>query len=50
MFVFTALNLFGIKWMARTNTVAMYWKILVPFAVIYLVVGVVVYGPLQEAA
>ena len=25
-------------------------KILVPFAVIYLVVGVVLYGPLQEAA
>ena len=25
-------------------------KILVPFAVIYLVVGIVLYGPLQEAA
>jgi amino acid transporter len=37
MFVFTALNLFGIKWMARTNSVAMVWKILVPFmTVIFL--------------
>ena len=25
-------------------------KILVPFAVVYLIVGVVLYGPLQEAA
>jgi ABC-type transport system involved in cytochrome c biogenesis permease component len=25
-------------------------KILVPFAVIYLIVGIVLYGPLQEAA
>jgi len=37
MFIFTALNLFGIKWMARTNTVAMYWKILVPFATVILI-------------
>jgi amino acid transporter len=37
MFVFTALNLFGIKWMARTNTVAMYWKILVPFATVIII-------------
>lgn len=37
MFVFTALNLFGIRWMARTNTVAMYWKILVPFATVILI-------------
>ncbi|HEX2821776.1 MAG TPA: APC family permease [Streptosporangiaceae bacterium] len=37
MFLFTALNLFGIKWMARTNSVAMVWKILVPFmTVIFL--------------
>jgi amino acid transporter len=39
MFVFTALNLFGIKWMARTNTVAMYWKILVPFATVILIMS-----------
>jgi heme exporter protein B len=25
-------------------------KILVPFAVVYLVVGIVLYGPLQEAS
>jgi amino acid transporter len=39
MFVFTALNLFGIRWMARTNTVAMYWKILVPFATVILIMS-----------
>jgi amino acid transporter len=37
MFVFTALNLFGIKWMARTNTVAMYWKILIPILTIIFI-------------
>jgi amino acid transporter len=37
MFLFTALNLFGIKWMARTNSVAMYWKILVPVATVILI-------------
>jgi hypothetical protein len=25
-------------------------RILIPFAVIYLVIGIVLYGPLQEAA
>jgi amino acid transporter len=44
MFVFTALNLFGIKWMARTNTVAMYWKILVPFATVILIMTKVFHG------
>jgi len=37
MFIFTALNLFGIKWMARTNTVAMIWKILVPIMTIVFI-------------
>jgi len=37
MFIFTALNLFGIKWMARTNTVAMVWKILVPIITIIFI-------------
>ncbi len=37
MFIFTALNLFGIKWMARTNTVAMIWKILVPIITIIFI-------------
>ncbi len=37
MFIFTALNLFGIKWMARTNTVAMIWKILVPVITIIFI-------------
>src|SRR5580704_8805121 len=44
MFVFTALNLFGIKWMARTNTVAMYWKILVPFMTIIFIMAKVFHG------
>src|SRR5579871_5233085 len=39
MFVFTALNLFGIKWMARTNTVAMYWKILIPILTIVFIMS-----------
>ncbi len=39
MFVFTALNLFGIKWMARTNTVAMYWKIAVPVLTIIVIMS-----------
>ncbi len=39
MFLFTALNLFGIRWMARTNTVAMYWKILVPVGTIILIIS-----------
>ena len=39
MFIFTALNLFGIKWMARTNTVAMYWKILVPILTIIFIMA-----------
>jgi len=37
MFVFTALNLLGIKWMARTNTVATWWKIFVPLLTIVLI-------------
>ncbi len=44
MFLFTALNLFGIKWMARTNTVAMYWKILVPVMTIIFIMAKVFHG------
>jgi amino acid transporter len=39
MFLFTALNLFGIKWMARTNSIAMVWKILVPFMTVILLMA-----------
>jgi amino acid transporter len=39
MFLFTALNLFGIKWMARTNSIAMIWKILVPFMTIIFIMA-----------
>jgi amino acid transporter len=44
MFVFTALNLFGIKWMARTNTVAMYWKIAIPILTIIFIMAKVFHG------
>jgi len=50
MFLFTALNLFGIKWMARTNTVAMYWKILVPFGTVILIMTKVFHGSNFTAA
>jgi amino acid transporter len=39
MFIFTALNLFGIKWMARTNSIAMIWKILVPFMTVIFIMA-----------
>ena len=41
MFIFTALNLLGIKWMARTNTVAMIWKIAVPIITIIAIMATV---------
>jgi amino acid transporter len=41
MFLFTAINLIGVKWMARTNTVAMYWKILVPILTIIFIMATV---------
>ena len=41
MFIFTALNLLGIKWMARTNTVAMIWKIAVPVITIIAIMTTV---------
>src|ERR1700677_2481513 len=50
MFIFTALNLFGIKWMARTNTVAMYWKILVPFGTVIFIMAKVFHGSNFTAA
>jgi len=39
MFLFTAVNLAGVRWMARTNTVAMYWKIAVPVLTIILIMS-----------
>jgi amino acid transporter len=38
MFLFTALNLLGVRWMAEGNTVAMVWKILVPVATVILII------------
>lgn len=39
MFVFTALNLLGVQWMAKGNTVMMVWKILVPVLTIILIMS-----------
>ncbi len=38
MFVFTAVNLIGIRWMARTNTIATWWKIAVPIITIIFII------------
>jgi amino acid transporter len=37
MFLFTGVNLLGVRWMAEGNAVAMVWKILVPVATISLI-------------
>jgi amino acid transporter len=37
MFLFTALNLLGVQWMAKGNAVMMVWKIIVPVATIILI-------------
>jgi amino acid transporter len=37
MFLFTALNLWGVKFMAEGNTIAMVWKILVPVGTVILI-------------
>jgi amino acid transporter len=39
MFLFTGLNLLGVKWMADGNTIAMVWKILVPVATVILIIS-----------
>src|SRR5450755_2721245 len=39
MFLFTGLNLLGVKWMADGNTIAMVWKILVPVLTIILIIS-----------
>ena len=39
MFLFTALNLLGVQWMAKGNTVMMVWKILVPVATVILILS-----------
>ena len=44
MFVFTVLNLLGIKWMARTNTIATVWKIFVPLLTIVFIMTKVFHG------
>ncbi len=44
MFLFTALNLLGVKWMAEGNTIAMIWKIAVPVLTIILIMSSVFHG------
>jgi amino acid transporter len=44
MFLFTAVNLFGIRWMARINTVATVWKVLVPLATVIFIMAKVFHG------
>jgi amino acid transporter len=39
MFLFTALNLLGVQWMARGNTIMMVWKIIVPVATVILILS-----------
>ena len=44
MFLFTAVNLLGVKWMAEGNTIAMIWKIIVPIGTIILIMSQVFHG------
>ena len=37
MFLFTALNLWGVKFMAKGNSIAMIWKIIVPVGTVILI-------------
>jgi amino acid transporter len=37
IFVFTAVNLLGVKWMAEGNSIMMIWKIIVPVATVILI-------------
>jgi amino acid transporter len=39
MFIFTAINLAGVKWMAEGNTIAMIWKIIVPVGTVILIIS-----------
>jgi amino acid transporter len=39
MFVFTAVNLLGVKWMAEGNSIMMIWKIIVPVATVILIMS-----------
>jgi amino acid transporter len=39
IFLFTALNLLGVRWMAEGNAVAMVWKIAVPVLTLILIMS-----------
>jgi amino acid transporter len=44
MFLFTGINLAGVKWMAEGNTYAMIWKILVPVGTVIFIMTKVFHG------
>ena len=35
MIVFTAINIMGVRWLAETNSIAVYWKLLIPTIAIF---------------
>jgi amino acid transporter len=38
MLVFTAINIMGVRWLAETNAIAVYWKILIPVITIFALI------------
>ena len=38
MLVFTAINIMGVRWLAETNAIAVYWKILIPVIAIFALI------------
>jgi amino acid transporter len=44
MFVFTAVNLLGVKWMAEGNSIMMIWKIIVPVGTVILIMSQAFHG------
>ena len=38
MLVFTAINIMGVRWLAETNSIAVYWKLLIPTITIFALV------------
>lgn len=44
MFIFTAVNLLGVKWMAEGNSIMMIWKIIVPVGTVILITSQAFHG------
>jgi amino acid transporter len=38
MLVFTAINIMGVRWLAETNSIAVYWKLLIPTITIFALI------------